>query len=206
MAAYNAIFYPCISYISFKLTRKKHNLGHAIISAAAFIVVVITPFQFYNVLVLNNLSMVYGLTLIGSSTGYILVGIGFITTVMITENKKMTNLALHDPLTGLYNRRGMDFSLNHIISAAHRTGGSISAINIDIDFFKKVNDTYGHDVGDYVLKIFSDTLIKSIRPNDVCCRLGGEEFVIVLPETSLEYAIQVAGRIRLDIQALELTI
>jgi diguanylate cyclase (GGDEF)-like protein len=56
------------------------------------------------------------------------------------------------------------------------------------------------------LKIFSDTLIKSIRPNDVCCRLGGEEFVIVLPETSLEYAIQVAGRIRLDIQALELTI
>jgi predicted signal transduction protein with EAL and GGDEF domain len=150
MAAYNAIFYPCISYISFKLTRKKHNLGHAIISAAAFIVVVITPFQFYNVLVLNNLSMVYGLTLIGSSTGYILVGIGFITTVMITENKKMTNLALHDPLTGLYNRRGMDFSLNHIISAAHRTGGSISAINMDIDFFKKVNDTYGHDAGEYL--------------------------------------------------------
>jgi diguanylate cyclase (GGDEF)-like protein len=205
MAAYNAIFYPCISYISFRLARKKQNLGHAIISVAALIVVVIIPFQFYNVLVLNNLSMVYGLTLTGSSTGYILVGIGFITTVMISENKKMKNLALHDPLTGLYNRRGMDFSLNHIISAAHRTGGSISAINIDIDFFKNVNDTYGHDAGDFVLKNFSDTLLKSIRPNDVCCRVGGEEFVIVLPETSLEYAIQVAERIRLDIQALELT-
>jgi len=204
IATYSIFVYPYISYISYKRARQKQNLGHAIICAAALLVVILIPFQFYSILVLNNFSMAYGLSLIGSTTGYILMGIGFLTTVLIAENKKLKRLALYDPLTGLYNRRGMDFSLQHSIASAHRSGKCVSAINIDIDFFKNINDTYGHDGGDFVLQKISETLLKSVRPNDVCCRLGGEEFVIVLPETCHDYAVLVAERIRLDIEILEL--
>ena len=116
----------------------------------------------------------------------------------------MQKLALYDSLTGLYNRRGMDLSLNHIVPAAHRAENCISAINMDIDFFKKINDAYGHDAGDYVLKKFAEALLNNVRPNDVCCRLGGEEFVIVLPEAKQDYAVMVAERIRQEIEALEL--
>ncbi len=205
LAVYSAFVYPHIFYISFKRARQRRNFGHAIICAATLLVIIIIPFQFYAVLVVQNFSIAYGLTLIASTSGYMLVGIGFLTKVLITENKKLKLLALYDPLTGLYNRRGMDFSLYRSIASAHRSGKCISAINIDIDFFKNINDTHGHDGGDFVLQKISEILLKSVRPNDVCCRLGGEEFVIVLPETCQDYAVLVAERIRLDIEILELT-
>jgi len=196
--------YSCIAYLTFKRSREKQNFGHAIIFVAAVLVATLAPCVFYSGLVLNDYGLAYGFIIIGSSTGYILVGTGLLTVVMIAENKKMQKLALYDPLTGLYNRRGMDLSLNHIVTAAHRSESCISAINMDIDFFKKINDAYGHDAGDYVLKKFAEALLKSVRPNDVCCRLGGEEFVIVLPEAKQEYTALVAERIRQEIEALEL--
>jgi diguanylate cyclase (GGDEF)-like protein len=204
LAAYSFFAYTCIAYLTLKLAREKQNFGHAIISGAALLIIILVPGVFYSELVLNDFGMAYGLIIIGSSTGYILVGIGLLTAVMNAENKKMKQLALYDPLTELYNRRGMDLSLNHIVSAAHRSKTCISAINMDIDFFKKINDNYGHDGGDFVLKKFAEALLKSVRPNDVCCRLGGEEFVIVLPETQQDYAMMVAERIRQEIEELEL--
>jgi diguanylate cyclase (GGDEF)-like protein len=196
--------YSCIAYLTFNWSREKQNFGHAIIFVAALLVATLAPCIFYSGLVLNDFGMAYGFIIIGSSTGYILVGTGLLTVVMVAENKKMQKLALYDPLTGLYNRRGMDLSLNHIVSAAHRAESCISAISMDIDFFKKINDAYGHDGGDYVLKKFAEALLNSVRPNDVCCRLGGEEFVIVLPETQQDYALMVAERIRQEIEALKL--
>tara|TARA_B110000211_G_C14091255_1_gene559289 strand:+ start:6659 stop:7804 length:1146 start_codon:yes stop_codon:yes gene_type:complete len=196
--------YSCIAYLTFKWSRGEQNFGHGIIFVAALLVATLAPCILYSGLVLNDVGMAYGFIIIGSPTGYILVGNGLLTVVMIAENKKMKKLALYDPLTGLYNRRGMDLSLNHIVSAAHRSEKCISAISMDIDFFKKINDAYGHDGGDYVLKKFAEALLKSVRPNDVCCRLGGEEFVIVLPEAKQDYAVMVAERIRQEIEALKL--
>jgi diguanylate cyclase (GGDEF)-like protein len=204
LGAYCIFAYSCIAYLTFKWSRDKQNFGHAIIFVAALLIATLAPCILYSGLVLNNFGMAYGFIIIGSSTGYILVGTGFLTVVMLAENNKMKKLALYDPLTGLYNRRGMDLSLNHIMSATHRSEICISAINMDIDFFKKINDAYGHDGGDYVLKEFAEALLKSVRPNDVCCRLGGEEFVIVLPETQQDYAVMVSERIRQEIEALEL--
>jgi len=204
LGVYCLSVYSCIAYLAFKWSRGKQNFGHTIIFVAALLVAALAPCIFYSGLVLNDYGLAYGFIIIGSSTGYILIGTGLLTVVMVAENKKMQKLALYDPLTGLYNRRGMDLSLNHIVSAAQRSENCISAISMDIDFFKKINDAYGHDGGDYVLKKFAETLLKSVRPNDVCCRLGGEEFVIVLPEEKLDYAAMVAERIRQEIEALKL--
>ena len=204
LGVYCLSVYSCIAYLTFKWSREKQNFGHTIIFVATALVAALAPCIFYSGLVLNDYGLAYGFIIIGSSTGYILIGTGLLTVVMIAENKKMQKLALYDPLTGLYNRRGMNLSCNHIVSAAHRSESCISAINMDIDFFKKINDAYGHDAGDYVLKKFAQAILKSVRPNDVCCRLGGEEFVIVLPEAKQEYAVLVAERIRQEIEALKL--
>ena len=204
LGVYCLFAYSYIAYLTFEWSREKQNFGHTIIFVTAVLVAALAPCVFYSGLVLNDFGMAYGFIIIGSSTGYILVGIGLLTVVMIAEKKKMQKLALYDSLTGLYNRRGMDLSLNHIVSAAHRAENCISAINMDIDFFKKINDAYGHDAGDYVLKKFAEVLLNNVRPNDVCCRLGGEEFVIVLPEAKQDYAVMVAERIRQEIEALEL--
>ena len=204
VVAYSGVVYFYISYITFKRARQKRNMGHAIIGGTALCVVLLVPFQFYVMLIFQDFTLAYGISFIGAVVGFVLFGIGVLTTVLIAENTKLKRLALYDPLTGLYNRRGMDFSLNHSVASTYRSGECISAINIDIDFFKKVNDTHGHDGGDFVLQKISETLLQNVRPKDVCSRLGGEEFVIVLPDTSQHYAISVAERIRVDIEALEL--
>lgn len=205
LSAYSLLIYPVIFNLSFKRARDRNNIGNSIISVAALLTITIVPFQLYLILVSNDFSSAYGISLIGSSTGFVLVGIGFLTSVLVAEHRKLTQLALNDPLTGLYNRRGMDFSINISLASSQRLKKCFSAINIDIDFFKKINDTYGHDGGDYVLKEIADVLLQHVRSGDVCSRLGGEEFVILLPETTKDYAIEVAERIRKNIEMLELT-
>ncbi|RDH84764.1 MAG: hypothetical protein DIZ80_04665 [endosymbiont of Galathealinum brachiosum] len=204
LAAYTVVIYPVIFYMSFKRARERQNIGNAIISAAALLVIVIVPLQVYGILIIKDPGLAYGISLIGSSTGFVLVGIGFLTSVMVAEHKKLTQLALYDPLTGLYNRRGMDITLTVSLASTNRSGECFSAINIDIDYFKKVNDTYGHDGGDFVLQKIAGVLLDNSRTGDVCSRLGGEEFVIVLPKTTSEIAIKIAERIRENIELLEM--
>jgi two-component system cell cycle response regulator len=109
-------------------------------------------------------------------------------------------LALVDPLTGLNNRRFLETHLATMLDEAHRRRTPLSLMIFDIDHFKKVNDTYGHSCGDEVLKGFADRLRKVVRGGDLLCRLGGEEFVIVMPNSSLEVAARVAERTRSAIQ------
>ncbi|MBE7636871.1 PleD family two-component system response regulator [Sneathiella sp. P13V-1] len=108
-------------------------------------------------------------------------------------------LAVTDGLTGLYNRRYMT---NHLATLQQKWEGGekpISLLIMDIDFFKKVNDTHGHDVGDVVLKEFSARISKSVRGIDLACRYGGEEFVVLMPDTDLAVAMGVAERLRRDV-------
>ncbi len=105
--------------------------------------------------------------------------------------------SLTDPLTGVANRRALDQALVAEISRVARTNRKLSAAMADIDHFKRVNDTYGHPVGDAVLEGFGDVLRTNSRPTDVLARFGGEEFVVLMPETDLETAAGVADRIRI---------
>jgi two-component system cell cycle response regulator len=105
-------------------------------------------------------------------------------------------LAITDPLTGLFNRRYMETHVGTLVHRSASRGKPLSVLILDIDFFKSINDTFGHDAGDEVLREFADRLKKSIRGIDLACRYGGEEFVVVMPDTDLGVATLVGERIR----------
>jgi two-component system cell cycle response regulator len=105
-------------------------------------------------------------------------------------------LAVVDPLTGLHNRRYLESHLLALLEQAARTGRPLSAMILDIDHFKRVNDSFGHDCGDEVLKTFSARVKRAVRGADLMCRFGGEEFVVIMPDTKLAVARLVGERIR----------
>lgn len=115
---------------------------------------------------------------------------------------KSVELAVVDPLTGLNNRHFLDAYMDKLISRSKRRKTPISMLITDIDKFKSVNDTYGHDVGDEALKEFARRLRSTVRGADLACRFGGEEFVVLMPDTTQEMALQVAERLRQSIEEL----
>ena len=104
--------------------------------------------------------------------------------------------ALFDPLTGCFNKKEIEFLVEKFLKSYLRYNTPFSILMLDIDFFKKVNDTYGHLAGDYVLKEVSKTIKEEIRDTDVCGRFGGEEFLVLLPNTKMSGALKLAKRIR----------
>jgi len=106
------------------------------------------------------------------------------------------NLTITDGLTNLYNRRYFDDSLSKEMARSTRHDNSLSLIMLDVDNFKNYNDTYGHPEGDEVLKDIGSIIKSSIRKIDVPCRYGGEEFAVILPETTKDNAVILAERIR----------
>jgi two-component system, cell cycle response regulator len=123
-------------------------------------------------------------------------------TDRLRDNVQMSiEMAITDALTGLFNRRYMESHLGTLIEQAASRGKPLSALVIDIDYFKAINDTHGHDAGDDVLRDFALRIKRSIRGIDLACRYGGEEFVIVMPETDMTVAAMVAERLRRRIAA-----
>jgi diguanylate cyclase (GGDEF)-like protein len=114
------------------------------------------------------------------------------------KNEELARLAAHDKLTGLYNRRKLDEALAQEVLRAERYDRPLSLILIDIDHFKKVNDTHGHPVGDAVLVESAARLTRTLRTSDIAGRWGGEEFLVICPETPLETAAVLAERLRGD--------
>jgi len=110
---------------------------------------------------------------------------------------ELQRLANTDALTGLHNRRQFYELANQELARSRRTQAPVSLMMIDIDHFKQINDTYGHAMGDVVLQSLARTMKNSLREMDVIARLGGEEFVILLPQTSLGQATELAQRLRL---------
>ncbi|HYP58115.1 MAG TPA: PleD family two-component system response regulator [Beijerinckia sp.] len=109
-------------------------------------------------------------------------------------------MALVDPLTGLNNRRYLETHLTGLVEQAAREGRRLSLMILDIDHFKLVNDVHGHDAGDEVLKYFAGRVKQAIRTGDLICRLGGEEFVVVMPDTDLVVAARIAERVRSNVE------
>jgi len=122
------------------------------------------------------------------------------TFVDITKEKELSDMLLkqstEDPLTGIYNRRYLENKLEEYIKLAQRHNRPLSVIMFDIDFFKHINDTFGHDVGDKVLKAIAKVVSENIRNTDIFARYGGEEFVIIAPETTKEDAKILAEKLR----------
>ncbi len=115
-------------------------------------------------------------------------------------NAELSRLAVTDPLTGLANRRLFDAMVDREWRRCMRTGCSVSLLMIDADNFKAYNDLYGHQAGDRVLQAVADRLIASVRPSqDLVCRVGGEEFAILLPQTGEVRALQIAEAIRMSV-------
>jgi diguanylate cyclase (GGDEF)-like protein len=117
------------------------------------------------------------------------------------KNVLLEELALTDPLTGLPNRRAIEDWATRQLSGAARYGFSFLVVLADMDRFKTINDTHGHDAGDTVLKKFSEILKNNSRRSDICGRVGGEEFLFVLTHTTQENAMVVIERIRADLEA-----
>lgn len=114
--------------------------------------------------------------------------------------KHALQMALKDPLTGVNNRVAMDSTLQREVELANRYGTPLSLIALDVDYFKRINDAYGHATGDCVLKAVASAALSSIRSTDIIFRFGGEEFIILLSNTDKEGAICLAERIRQRIQ------
>lgn len=122
------------------------------------------------------------------------------------ENQSLFNLAVTDEKTQLYNARFFSYRLQNELLRAQRYKRNVTLLIIDIDFFKKFNDTYGHLVGDWVLKNVGKTLKSVFRVCDVVARFGGEEFVVFCPETNKEQGKIAAERARVAIEALKLEV
>ncbi len=117
--------------------------------------------------------------------------------------KELEKLSETDPLTSVYNRRKFNDILNSEVERSKRYSTGLSIIMCDIDHFKKINDQFGHDVGDNALKVFTSTINNNIREVDMFARWGGEEFMILMPNTSAEIAQAVAEKLRKIIEETE---
>ena len=123
----------------------------------------------------------------------------------VSYHDKLYQQATKDPLTGLSNRNYLQNELSKFIAIGLRYNRVFSMLLLDIDFFKVVNDTYGHTVGDNVLTMVAEILLSNKREQDVTARFGGEEFVVLLPETTLDSAMDMAERIRMTFENFDFT-
>jgi diguanylate cyclase (GGDEF)-like protein len=123
------------------------------------------------------------------------------TRELAEANAELDRQARSDPLTGLFNRRGFGERMQLAMASAQRSGRPLAVAMLDADHFKRVNDTFGHDVGDLVLRFLARTLQGRVRASDTAARLGGEEFVALLPDTGVEGALVMAEGLREAIAA-----
>lgn len=118
-----------------------------------------------------------------------------------TELQQANRLAMIDPMTRLWNRAGMESMINKEWSEARRYQRPITVVMCDIDHFKRVNDTHGHDVGDDIIRGAAKKLLESVRAEDHVCRVGGEEFLLILPNFGSEKAFEILDRIRASVES-----
>jgi two-component system, cell cycle response regulator len=116
------------------------------------------------------------------------------------EIEQVSRSARLDQLTGLWNRRHFDDELKRALDQTDRFGGSCALVLADVDHFKNVNDSYGHPAGDRVLKVVAQVMREIVRTTDMCARIGGEEFSIILPQTNEQGALELAERLRVSIE------
>jgi diguanylate cyclase (GGDEF)-like protein len=126
------------------------------------------------------------------------------TLASLRTRQNLRDLSIRDALTGLFNRRHLDETLSLELARAARSASPLSVVILDLDNFKRFNDTFGHDAGDMVLRALADAITGSIRQGDVACRYGGEEFMLVLPGAGAHQGSLLAERVRAAVEGLRL--
>jgi len=173
-----------------------------------------TDFECLCLPLLNEQRKLMGLAVLAQKKGFSSTDFRMRTLIMLRtlisaamENARLFQLATTDSLTGLYLRRYFEIRLQEEIVRVRRHGGSLTVMMLDIDHFKRVNDTYGHQQGDLVLQAVARVILESIRKDiDLPCRFGGEEFILLLPSTPMTGATVLAERIRQRCEEMEVAI
>jgi diguanylate cyclase (GGDEF)-like protein len=147
----------------------------------------------------------YGLALrYCASMGATLVLGNNLVTIITDLHQQLVLQSVTDPLTGAFNRRKMDQTLASLLDQYRVNPQNNALLMIDIDFFKKINDTYGHEVGDITLRDLVNKLHSQVRKTDMVFRIGGEEFLVVLPNTNFEHALHVAEALRMAVSEIHI--
>ena len=136
------------------------------------------------------------ISVLATAVAQVMVAFGLIMLVLRRYSDKLSRLTMVDGLTGALNRVGMERMGERVLMRARQSQRSVSVVMVDADYFKAINDTYGHPVGDEVLRHLANILAAQVRPGDLVIRYGGEEFVLILDGSSQEDARQVAERLR----------
>jgi diguanylate cyclase (GGDEF)-like protein len=169
-----------------------------VVGMLGFILIILSEFLFHQRQMLYQ-DIVY-LIMTGILEWIIFTVIAFFQIKTARVIIELGNFVLTDPLTGIYNRRYLELYMEKIIPLSQEQEQTMTLIMFDIDHFKKINDTYGHHAGDMVLQKIVRVIKGVIRHSDVFVRIGGEEFIILLPNCSLEHGIKLAERIRKTVE------
>lgn len=199
ISIYALIIYPMIFLASFRRALELKNIGNGLIAVGALLIVVSTPTQLYIDYTTGSLLAAYSIAFVTTTSSYVLVSIGFLTSLLIHEHRQLLTQALNDPLTGVLNRRGLSDALKTLLPIIEAKQKPLNVIVVDIDHFKRINDKHGHRAGDQVLTEIAGKLKRFTRASDLVARIGGEEFVILLPELDTTDVHMIANRIRQEI-------
>ncbi|MEH6586566.1 MAG: GGDEF domain-containing protein [Halioglobus sp.] len=190
-----AVFFAGAGVLSIQRGLREKNVGDIIIAYAALLMVIGTPIALYQLYGQRDINLSQVIAFGAHSWAYVLVAVGFLASVLIEYQQHLSHLATEDPLTRLLNRRGLEDALRVSLARASRRDLATSSIMIDIDHFKKVNDSFGHETGDHVIRLVAGMIERLCRDSDVVARTGGEEFLVILPDTDLASARILAERI-----------
>lgn len=193
--------------LRFLIDRVRHKEKNALISLTAYIILIVTAFN--DVLVNNGMNYGKYLAQIGTFVFAILetyiLAINYSDEIKKTQkleaaNKMIYESSIRDSLTGLYNRSYIEKMLDDMLESYLNKGSHFSIIMFDIDYFKSINDTYGHLVGDEVLVKVAEIIKENLRYMDYAGRYGGEEFIVLLHNTNIQKAVELAEKIRRSIE------
>nr|HPG93193.1 GGDEF domain-containing protein [Dokdonella sp.] len=178
------------------ITRPEHMVATMLIVGIVIMLARILRLPDMGMLSLTGSTPMQGIVFTYASLLPVIATSGFLLMCGDRLNKDLSRLAMLDPLTGVSNRRTMTELANKAIAASKRHGRALSLLILDIDHFKRINDQFGHEAGDLALCRFVQLVREMMRESDVIARLGGEEFVLILPDSDERAALAVAERIR----------
>lgn len=194
-----ALFFAGVAVLCLLRGSRKANTGDFIGALAALIMVFGIPIALYQWLVAGDYSQARAIGVGVHGIAYVLIAMGFLASVLIEYQQHLSHLATQDPLTRLLNRRGLESALHVTFAQSARQQLLTSAIMLDIDRLKEINDNFGPEVGDQVIRQIAQYLQRMSRSSDVLARTGGDEYLLILPDTALDDARGLAERIRLHI-------
>lgn len=205
-AGFQYYLMPCVPFLlSNTKSRDATVVANAVICCILF--VALYTFSLYHVQAYSNAIIIGGMQYVNAVVGFIgliIISYYFRATTIISE-RKMEMIANTDKLTGLANRRGIQQVLDAHYQLHRRNGNAFCVVMADVDNFKQVNDVYGHDCGDYVLKAVAGIIANRLRKSDAKSRWGGEEFLFMLPDADLSHASGVAESIRKCVEEYRFT-